>query len=153
MNIGILKEKKFALLILSIMIFICIILTLLFVHSAESKMVICFMLLIIYVIFILGYLSQLQWYILDENSVTVKNIYGTVNKVLYSDVMVVIVKKTPVHTRDNGILCLFFDDGRKEKGLFIGCNVDNHKKYMVRIPYTKEVEEYLKTNNLNVNKS
>lgn len=153
MNIGILKEKKFALLILSIMIFICIILTLLFVHSAESKMVICFMLLIIYVIFILGYLSQLQWYILDENSVTVKNIYGTVNKVLYSDVMVVIVKKTPVHTRDNGILCLFFDDGRKEKGLFIGCNVDNYKKYMVRIPYTKEVEEYLKTNNLNVNKS
>jgi hypothetical protein len=153
MNIGILKEKKFALLILSIMIFICIILTLLFVHSAESKMVICFMLLIIYVIFILGYLSQLQWYILDENSVTVKNIYGTVNKVLYSDVMVVIVKKTPVHTSDNGILCLFFDDGRKEKGLFIGCNVDNHKKYMVRIPYTKEVEEYLKTNNLNVNKS
>ena len=152
-RIGILKEKKFALFIFSIIVLASLILSLIFVPSFESKLVICILSLFIYLIFLLGYLAQMQWYVLDDKSVTVKNVYGIVNKVSYIDVTCVYVKKLPIHTRDEGIPCLFFYDGRKEKGFFSGYNVDNHKKYMVRIPYTQETEEYLKTNRIHINKN
>ena len=152
-RIGILKEKKFALFIFSSICLASLILSLIFVPSFESKLVVGILLLFIYLLFLLGYLAQMQWYLLDDQSVTVKNVYGVVNKVYYIDVTCVCVKKLPIHTSDEGIPCLVFDDGRKEKGLFNGYNVDNHKKYVVRIPYTQETEEYLKTNHLRINKN
>ena len=148
MKIDILKEKKSALLIFSVMILFIFMLILLFIPSFEGKIVLSILLLILYSIVLFGYLSQMQWYILDDKSVTVRNAYGIVNKVFYKDVKTVLIKRLPVHTKDEGILCLLFDDGREEKKLFNGYNIDNHKNVMVRIPHTPEIEEYLKANNL-----
>ena len=88
---------------------------------------------------------------LATDILTVKNVFGTVNKVYYKDVKYSYVKRLPVFTRDKGIPCLLFNDGRKECSFFTGNNIDNHKKYIVRIPYTQEVVDYLKINNIKLN--
>ena len=47
---------------------------------------------------------------------------------------------------------MLFKDHRKESGIFAGDTVDNHKKYIVRIPYTQGVVDYLKNNHINIDK-
>ena len=71
------------------------------------------------------------------------------NKVYYKDVKYTYVKKLRVFTRDvKGVPFILFNDGRKESSFFRGYNVDNHKKYMVRIPYSQEVVDYFKKINI-----
>ena len=151
MKIGIIKEKKEGFVIVSIILAICVVSTFLFPLDLETKIVIFVMFIISYLIIILCFLISMEWYILEKDSIIVKNVFGTVNKVNYKDVKFVYVKKMPVFTRDKGIPCLLFNDGRKERSFFTGNNIDNHKKYVVRIPYTQEVVEYLKTNNIKLN--
>lgn len=72
----------------------------------------------------------------------------------YKDVSLVYIKKMPVFTKDiNGIPCLLFKDIREERGVFGGYNVNNCKKYIVRIPYTQDVVDFFKSNNIYLNKN
>lgn len=151
MKIKIIKEKKEGFLMVSIILAICGFSPFLFPLELETKIVIFVMFIILYLIIILCFLISMEWYILEKGSITVKNVFGTVNKVNYKDVKFVYVKNMPVFTRDKGIPCLLFNDGRKERSFFTGNNIDNHKKYIVRIPYTQEVVDYLKTNNIKLN--
>ena len=153
MKIGIIKEKKVGLLISSIICFICCIFPFFTKLEFIDKIIIFIMLLIAYLIILLCFLISMEWYILEKGSITVKNVFGTVNKVNYKDVKFAYIKKMPVFTRDKGIPCLLFNDGRKESSFFTGNNIDNHKKYIVRIPYTQEVVDYLKINNIKLNNS
>lgn len=110
------------------------------------------MLLIAYLIILLCFLISMEWYIIDIESVTVKKVFGTVNKVYYKEIKYSYVKRLPVFTRDiKGVPFLLLNDGRKENSFFYGHNVDNYKKYIIRIPYTKEVVYYFKTNNIELN--
>ena len=151
MKIGVIKEKKEGFLMVSIILAICCIFPFFTKLEFIDKIILFIMLLIAYLIIILCFLISMEWYILEKGSITVKNVFGTVNKVNYKDVKFVYVKKMPVFTRDKGIPCLLFNDGRKERSFFTGDNIDNHKKYIVRIPYTQEVVDYLKTNNIKFN--
>ena len=151
MKIGIIKEKKEGLLISSIIFAICLIIPFLTSLDVESKIAIFVLLAIACLIVLLCFAISMEWYILNEDSIIVKNVFGTVNKVYYKDVKYSYVKRLPVFTRDKGIPCLLFNDGRKECSFFTGNNIDNHKKYMVRIPYVQEVVDYFKKNNIKFN--
>ena len=152
MKIGIIKEKKEGLLISSIIFAICLIIPFLTSLDVESKIAIFVLLVIACLIVLLCFAISMEWYILNEDSITVKNIFGIVNKVYYKDVKYTYVKKIRVFTRDfKGIPFILFNDGRKESSFFRGYNVDNHKKYMVRIPYVQEVVDYFKKNNIKFN--
>lgn len=151
MKIGIIKEKKVGLLISTIICFICCIFPFFTKLEFIEKIFLFVMLLIAYLIILLYFLISMEWYIIDIESVTVKNVFGTVNKVYYKDVKYSYVKRLPVFTRDKGIPCLLFNDGRKECSFFTGYNIDNHKKYIIRIPYTQEVVDYFKKNNIELN--
>ena len=151
MKIGIIKEKKVGLLISTIICFICCIFPFFTKLEFIEKIFLFVMLLIAYLIILLCFLISMEWYIIDIESVTVKNVFGTVNKVYYKDVKYSYVKRLPVFTRDKGIPCLLFNDGRKECSFFTGNNIDNHKKYIIRIPYTQEVVDYFKKNNIELN--
>ena len=152
MKIGIIKEKKVGLLISTIICFIGCIFPFFTKLEFIDKIIIFIMLLIAYLIILLCFLISMEWYIIDIESVTVKNVFGTVNKVYYKDIKYSYVKRLPVFTRDiKGVPFLLFNDGRKENSFFYGQNVDNHKKYIVRIPYTQEVVDYFKKNNIELN--
>ncbi len=151
MKIGVIKEKKEGFLMVSIILAICCIFPFFTKLEFIDKIIIFIMLLIAYLIIILCFLISMEWYILEKGSITVKNVFGTVNKVYFKDVKYSYVKRLPVFTRDKGIPCLLFNDGRKECSFFTGNNIDNHKKYIVRIPYTQEVVDYLKINNIKLN--
>lgn len=152
MKIRIIKEKKEGLLITSIIFVICILFPFFTSLDLESKIGIFVLLFIACLIVLLCFAISMEWYILNENSITVKNVFGTVNKVYYKDVKYSYVKRLPVFTRYiKGIPFLLFNDGRKENSFFYGHNVDNHKKYIVRIPYNEDVLEYFKNNNINLN--
>ena len=151
MKIGVIKEKKEVFLIVSIILAICCIFPFFTKLEFIDKISIFIMLLIAYLIIILCFLISMEWYILEKGSITVKNVFGTVNKVYFKDVKYSYVKRLPVFTYDKGIPCLLFNDGRKECSFFTGNNIDNHKKYIVRIPYTQEVVDYLKINNIKLN--
>lgn len=152
MKIRIIKEKKVGLLISTIICFICCIFPFFTKLEFIDKIIIFIMLLIAYLIILLCFLISMEWYIIDIESVTVKNVFGTVNKVYYKDIKYCYVKRLPVFTRDiKGVPFLLLNDGKKENSFFYGHNVDNHKKYIVRIPYTQEVVDYFKKNNIELN--
>ena len=152
MKIVIMKEKKIHISIILIIIGLCVPLPFWFSLDKKDAIVIFIMLFIAFLVILICCLISMEWYILDEKSVTVKNIFGKINKVYYKDVHHVYIKKKPLFDRDfNGVPCLLFYDGRKEGNWFRGNTVDNHKKYVVRIPYTKEVIDYFRENNINLN--
>ena len=152
MKIGIMKEKKIHISIILIIIGLCVPLPFWFSLDKKDAIVIFIMLFIACLVILICCLISMEWYILDEKSVTVKNIFGKINKVNYKDVHFVYIKKMPLFARDStGVPCLLFYDGRKEGNWFRGNTVDNHKKYVVRIPYTKEVIDYFRENNINLN--
>ena len=151
MRIGVIKEKKAGLFITSIIFAICFIVPFLTSIDLKSKIVILIIFVSVYLILLISFAISMEWYVLDEESVIVKNIFGIVNKVYYKDVKSTRIKRIPIFTRDKGIHCLLLNDGRKESSLFRGCNVDNHKKYMVRIPYTQEVVDFFVINNIKFN--
>ena len=90
-------------------------------------------------------LPYLQWFEVYRDCIVVKNAYGRVNKVQFSAVTHIVTKKVPVFTRDSGIACYFFCDGRPDKprGFLHGVNVDNAKRTMVRVPVTSEMTCFL----------
>lgn len=154
MKIGIISEKKIGLLITTTIFILCSILPILFPIDFETKTVIIVMIIVTYLIVLLCYLMTMEWYILDENSIIVKNIFGTINQVYYKNVSLVYIKKMPFFTKDiKGIPCLLFKDIREERGVFGGYNVNNCKKYIVRIPYTQDVVDFFKSNNIYLNKN
>ena len=154
MKIGIINEKKQGLLIVSIIFAIMIIMIFLTSLDIVSKIGISIMGVIMYLIVLFCFSISMEWYVLDEESITVKNVFGKVNKVYYKDVKSTYVKRLPVFSRDLGIPCLLFNDGRKESGfLFSGSNIENNKKLMVRIPYTQEVIDYFAKNNIRLNEN
>ena len=136
MRIGIIKEKKIGLLIISLFMLLLSFFVLLSLEDFQTKIVISISFIIVYLIILLNFSISMEWYIINEKSITVKNIYGVINKVEFKDVNFCYIKRLPVFTRDKGITCILFKDNRKENGIFIGRNIDNHKKYIVRIPYT-----------------
>lgn len=116
MKIGIISEKKIGLLITTTIFILCSILPILFPIDFETKTVIIVMIIVTYLIVLLCYLMTMEWYILDENSIIVKNIFGTINQVYYKDVSLVYIKKMPVFTKDiKGIPCLLFKDSQKKE--------------------------------------
>ena len=152
MKIGIMKEKKIHISIILIIIGLCVPLPFCFPLDKKDAIGIFILLFIAFLIILICCLICMEWYILDKESVTVKNIFGKINKVNYKDVHFVYIKKMPLFARDfKGVPCLLFYDGRKEGNWFLGNTVDNHKKYVVRIPYTEEVINYFKENNINLN--
>ena len=152
LKIGVIKEKKEGLFITIIIFIICLRVPFLTSLDIESKIVIFILLSIACLTVLLSFAISMEWYLLDEESITVKNIFGKVNKVYYKDVKYTYVKKLRVFTRDvKGVPFILFNDGRKESSFFTGNNIDNHKKYMVRIPYVQEVVDYFKTNNIKFN--
>ena len=154
MKIGIIKEKKEVLFVSIIIFIICLIVPFLTSLDLESKIGIFILLSIACLIALLCFAISMEWYLLDKDSITVKNIFGTVNKVYYKDVKYTYIKRLRVYTRDyKGIPFILFNDGRKESSFFRGYNVDNHKKYMVRIPYTQEVIDYFAKNNIRLNEN
>jgi hypothetical protein len=152
MKIGVMKEKKIHIFIILIIIGLCVPLPFCFSLDMKDAIGIFIILFIAFIVVLICCLIALEWYILDEKSVTVKNIFGTINKVYYDDVKFVYIKKIKLFDKDiRGIPCILFDDGRSEGNWFRGNTVDNHKKHMVRIPYTQDVFDYFKDNNININ--
>ena len=151
MKIGVIKEKKVHLLIISIIIFLLTIFVLLSLEDFQTKIVISILFIIVYLIILLNFSISMEWYIINEKSITVKNIYGVINKVEFKDVNFCYIKRLPLFTSDKGITCILFKDNRKENGIFIGRNIDNHKKYIVRIPYSQDIVDFLKNNNIKLN--
>ena len=96
-------------------------------------------------IFALLMLPYLQWLEVYRDCIVVKNAYGRVNKVQFFAVTHIVTKKVPVFTRDSGIACYFFCDGRPDKlrGFLHGVNVDNAKRTVVRVPVTPEMTRFL----------
>lgn len=152
MTIGIIEEKKAGFLMISIIFIISILLSICFESNNELKIALLVLFGISYLVCTVCCLVSMEWYVLDENSVIVKNIFGTVNQVNYKDVTRVYVRRLRVFRGDKGVSCLLFKDHRKESGIFAGDTVDNHKKYIVRIPYTQGVVDYLKHNHINIDK-
>ncbi|MBE6534750.1 MAG: hypothetical protein E7678_07295 [Ruminococcaceae bacterium] len=147
MKIKCIKDKIHGFMLISGILFLVMLLPFLTSMEIVDKIVIFGMILVVYFIVVLCYAVSLEWYIIDESGIVVRNIFYTINKVDFNDVKLVYKKRLPVFTRDEGIYCLLFDDGRKENiGIFTGSNVDNHKKCRVRIPYSEEVMDYLMEN-------
>lgn len=151
MKIGIIKEKISGLIISTILVLIPAVLILLFVKGTQEKIILSLFCVFIYLILLLNYLISMEWYIIDKNSIKVRNVFGIVNQVEFKNVEYAYIKKLPVYTRDKGITCILFKDNRKENSFFKGYNTDNHKKYIVRIPYNQEFINYLENNNINLN--
>ena len=86
MKIGIIKEKKEGLLISSIIFAICLIIPFLTSLDVESKIAIFVLLVMACLIVLLCFAISMEWYILNEDSIIVKNIFGIVNKVYYKNV-------------------------------------------------------------------
>lgn len=150
MKINIIQEKKLIFIITSVIITFITILILFSNLDKDTKLVCLLLFIVSYIIIIFCFLVSFQWYILDEEKVIVRNIFKTVNEVYYKDVIQAYIRKIPVFTKDNGMLCILFQDGRKERGIFNGYNIDNHRKYVVRIPYSLEVACYLKKRNVRI---
>lgn len=153
MKIGIIKEKISVLIITTISILFIVGLGLILFEDKTDKIVFSLFLTFCYLIILSIYLVSMEWYIIDKKSITVRNIFGVVNKVEFVNVQYVYVKRMPIFTRDKGIPCILFKDDRKEQSLFRCYNVENHKKYIVRIPYTQEFIEYIKNNEININEN
>ena len=47
----------------------------------QRKIVISISFIIVYLIILLNFSISMEWYIINEKSITVKNIYGVINKV------------------------------------------------------------------------
>ena len=101
-KIGIIKEKKCVFLITTIIFSICFIVPFLTSLDLESKIVILVMFVIVYLILLISFAISMEWYLLDGESITVKNIFCIVNKVYYKDVKSTCVKRIPIFTRDKG---------------------------------------------------
>ena len=88
----------------------------------------------------------LQWFVVYEDRIIVKNIFKTVNEVKFSEVKYVLRKQLPIFTRDEGVMHYIFVDGRpnKKKGITYPYNTDNFKNITVRMPVSEKLTALLK---------
>lgn len=90
-------------------------------------------------------LAYIQWYYIYEDKIIIKNIYGVVKKVYFSDVIEIIQKRFSIFTKDKGVECYVFIDKcikHLDRKLFWE-NIDNKKNRFVRVPITEELKMYI----------
>ena len=137
------KEVLFARLFvtfLPFLAFICFLVSGL-INNQSDLILVSILFLILSVVFIFSILPAIQWFLIFEDQIVVKNIFGVVNSVNFSNVEYIEQKKLPLFTKDHEITHYIFVDGRPEKkhGFTQQSNTVNFKKTSVRVYVTPEL--------------
>ena len=146
---GILKEEKikFLSLIIAVLLIPLAILIIILINKDNLKLFIIFSLIFefpILIILILLGLMNLEWFLIYEDKIEARYLFGIKNIVYFKDVLFVQELKINLTIRGTPKYFLVFNDGRKNNDSFfdlISCY--NKKKYSCRIYKTPEIENYV----------
>ncbi len=101
---------------------------------------------ILIIILLIGF-KNLEWYIVYNNKIEVRNIYGIKNIVFYDSVLFIEELEINLTTRGMNKKFYIFNDGRKNNNSIFNINsCYNNKKFNLRIYKTKELENYINNN-------
>lgn len=101
---------------------------------------------ILIIILLIGF-KNLEWYIVYNNKIEVRNIYGIKNIVFYDSVLFIEELEFNLTTRGMNKKFYIFNDGRKNNNSIFNINsCYNNKKFNLRIYKTKELENYINNN-------
>lgn len=88
--------------------------------------------------------GSIQWYLVDNEKILVKNYFGVVNEVYFCSIQQIVDIELPIVKRDHVRCFIFVDKNKKiEDKLFWG-TVHNSRFNFVRVPVTDELIEHLK---------
>ena len=131
--------------------FICI-LTVGLTNSESNLIALAVLCLMLSAIFAISILPRIQWFLIFQNRIVVKNIFGIVNSVDFSNVKYVEQKKLPLFTKDHEVAHYVFIDGRPERkrGITQHSSTVNFKKTSVRVYITPELTSIVKNHGFNI---
>ena len=146
----VLKEEKIKLLIVTICsvlpLVVIIVYALIRREDFKSIMAVIVMFLPIYFLLALLGLRYLEYYCVYADHIEVRNVYGIVNSVYFSNVL--FVEEVEINLIKRGMERTFyiFNDGRRNNNNIFDINsCYNNKKNNLRIYKTQELENYIKT--------
>lgn len=121
-----------------------------FINQYNFRMFITIFLIALFPILIkillIGF-KNLEWYIVYNNKIEVRNIYGIKNIVFYDSVLFIEELEINLTTRGMNKKFYIFNDGRKNNNSIFNINsCYNNKKFNLRIYKTKELENYINNN-------
>lgn len=148
----VLKEEKIKLgIIISCVVIPYVAITIInFINQYNFRMFITIFLIalfpILIIILLIGF-KNLEWYIVYNNKIEVRNIYGIKNIVFYDSVLFIEELEINLTTRGMNKKFYIFNDGRKNNNSIFNINsCYNNKKFNLRIYKTKELENYINNN-------
>ncbi len=149
-----LKDKLFGNLLMQgiFLLVLLFILVFTFITKEIELLYLCIPFVILMILIQLEFFQQIQWYEVYDDKIVIKNIYGKVSEVKFEDVKKIYEINLPIFTSIELKSYYVFLDGRPLKSFLHPLNIDNHKKFCVRVWITDELKKLIENKEIEIQK-